>query len=95
MRTDGDLLLHGQVYGTKYVRVGDISIIPLHIAAHTQGTNTLDLDGNRYSEANQNTPIVAAAYSIAEQRESCILQHSHSQGFSALTTHCRIDTTSR
>lgn len=26
------------VYGTKNVRIVDISIIPLHIAAHTQAT---------------------------------------------------------
>jgi len=26
-----------KVYGTKNVRVADLSIVPLHIAAHTQG----------------------------------------------------------
>ena len=26
-----------QVYGTKNIRVVDLSIVPLHVAAHTQG----------------------------------------------------------
>lgn len=28
-----------RVYGTKNIRVVDLSIVPLHIAAHTQGKN--------------------------------------------------------
>ena len=26
-----------RVYGTKNIRVADLSIVPLHVAAHTQG----------------------------------------------------------
>ncbi|KAF4611907.1 hypothetical protein D9613_004013 [Agrocybe pediades] len=33
-----DYLLHRQVYGTSNLRVADISILPIHIAAHTQAT---------------------------------------------------------
>lgn len=32
------LLRVGQVYGTKNLRIADLSVVPLHFAAHTQAT---------------------------------------------------------
>lgn len=42
MRVDYNMFVsYDQVYGTQNLRIVDISIIPLHIAAHTQSTRSL------------------------------------------------------
>ena len=32
---------HLKVYGTRNIRVVDLSVVPLHIGAHTQGTSLI------------------------------------------------------
>lgn len=38
------------MYGTTNVRVGDISIVPLHVSAHTQSELLSETDANRLTE---------------------------------------------
>lgn len=54
-----------QVYKTTNIRVADLSIIPLHIGAHTQGLSMLCTF--LVHLCNRCDPSLAAAYAIAEQ----------------------------
>ena len=57
-----------KVYGTKNLRVADLSIVPLHIAAHTQGEKDFLVTLNLLKPSI----IIATAYTIGEQGKYCI-----------------------
>lgn len=52
-----------RVYGTTNIRVIDLSIIPLHIAAHTQGQHNLP----ECFQTSLLINLIAIVYAIAEQ----------------------------
>lgn len=56
-----------KVYGTSNVRVVDISIIPLHITAHTQSDISILLLEDNPSDL---LPCAASAYVIGEKGQS-------------------------
>ena len=75
--------IHPKVYGTRNVRVGDISIIPLHINAHTQSTFSI-ISPSRTTRSHLLYMCLASAYAIAEQ---CKLNLPILMFFLILTLH--------
>ena len=58
-----------KVYGTANVRVVDLSIVPLHIAAHTQGKQCIHVSLITYGI---DVAMLATVYVIAEQGKFAI-----------------------
>ena len=73
------VLIQYQVYGTKNLRIADLSVLPLHVAAHPQGK-----PGPHGGSDRQVTdfPTLAAVYAIAEQGMSFLSYPSSKLTFS-------------
>ena len=59
-------ITHAQVYGTTNIHVIDISVIPLHIGAHTQGEQGVSIFSLTKDTRLSNAAKSATTYAIGE-----------------------------